>query len=60
MADEINKECCEVCGDNGPLFLHARCHIGAPVEVMLVGGDTLVVRCSECNREAGRFRVVQE
>jgi hypothetical protein len=49
---------CELCGDQGPLLLHARCHLTAPLLAEL-DGDLLVLRCyvPGCRREVARFRV---
>ncbi len=51
---------CDLCSDQGPLFLHARCHLTAPLEVEL-NGDELILRCylPTCRREVGRFRIVR-
>jgi hypothetical protein len=61
MTEEINKECCDLCGDQGPLFLHARCHLTAPLQVSLED-DVLIIRCyvPECNREVARFKVQRQ
>ncbi len=52
---------CELCGDQGPLLLKARCHFTAPLAVTLEG-DTLILRCyiPECSREVARFKIVRE
>lgn len=49
---------CEFCGDQGPLFLHARCHLTAPLAVEL-DGNTLIIRCyiPDCRKEVARFEV---
>ncbi len=51
---------CDLCGDQGPLVLHARCHLTAPLAVEL-NGDELILRCylPTCRREVGRFRIVR-
>ena len=51
---------CDLCGDQGPLLLRARCHLTAPLQVTL-DGDELILRCyvPECSREVARFRVVR-
>ncbi len=51
---------CDLCGDQGPLFLQARCHLTAPLRVEL-DGDVLILRCylPTCGREVGRFHVVR-
>lgn len=49
---------CELCGDQGPLLLRARCHWTAPLAAEL-DGDTLILRCylPECGREVTRFKI---
>lgn len=58
MSDEPE---CEFCGDQGPLFLHARCHLTAPLQVS-IDGDTLIISCylPDCGKEVARFKVVRE
>lgn len=53
-------EGCDLCGDQGPLLLRARCHLTAPLAVSLEG-ETLIVRCyvPNCGREVVRFEVVR-
>lgn len=53
----VNAQC-DLCGDQGPLFLHAKCHLTAPLEALLEG-DLLILRCylPDCGREVARFRV---
>ena len=49
---------CDVCGDQGPLLLRARCHLTAPLLVTL-DGNTLILQCylPDCRREVARFEV---
>lgn len=50
---------CEFCGDVGAeTFLHARCHISAPLQASIIG-DELILRCylPECNREVARLKI---
>jgi hypothetical protein len=49
---------CDLCGDQSPLVLHARCHLTAPLQATLEG-DVLILRCylPECMREVARFIV---
>jgi hypothetical protein len=57
--DDHAERCeCEMCGDQGPLLLHARCHMTAPLKAEL-DGDTLILRCylPSCNREVTRFKI---
>lgn len=60
MTDQTKEAACELCGDQGPLVLHARCHFTAPLQVEL-DGDTLIVRCylPDCRREVTRFTVAR-
>lgn len=60
MSADDEKPECEFCGDQGPLLLRARCHLTAPLRVVL-DGDQLVVRCyvPDCDREVARFTVVR-
>lgn len=55
MSDDLS---CDLCGDQGPLLLQAKCHMTAPLRVVL-DGDTLILFCyvPECNREVARFKV---
>lgn len=52
---------CDLCGDQGPLLLHARCHLTAPLAAE-INGDVLILRCylPECGREVARFKVARE
>lgn len=60
LPDEFKPASCDLCGDQGPLLLHAKCHLTAPLKVTL-DGDTLIVACylPECGREVARFKVVR-
>lgn len=52
---------CELCGDNeGPKYLHARCHLTAPLQATLENG-ILTLRCyiPECNRIVTQLRVTE-
>lgn len=51
---------CDLCDDQGPLFMRARCHLTAPLQVTL-DGDVLILRCyvPECSREVARYPVVR-
>lgn len=52
------RKSCELCGDQGPLLLRARCHMTAPLRVEL-DGDTIILSCylPDCGREVARFKV---
>lgn len=53
---------CDLCGDNAaPVFLHARCHLSAPLEAELGADNVLTLRCyvPECNRVIAKFRVAE-
>lgn len=60
MSDEQDPlpEGCDLCGDQGPLLLSPRCHLTAPVQVLL-DHDMMIIRCylPECQREVARFPV---
>lgn len=49
---------CDLCGDQGPLLLHARCHLTAPLQIEM-DGDELIIRCyvPDCRREVARFKI---
>ena len=49
---------CDLCSDQGPLLLHSRCHLTAPLQVTL-DGDMLIVRCylPTCQREVARYQI---
>jgi len=51
---------CEFCGDQGPLHLHARCHMTAPLQATLEG-DILTLSCylPNCGRKIVRFKVLE-
>jgi hypothetical protein len=51
---------CDLCGDQGPLLLKARCHLTAPLQVVL-DGDTLILKCylPDCGREVARFQIAR-
>lgn len=57
MADQPK---CEMCDDQGPLLLRARCHLTAPLSAEL-DDDTLVLRCyvPDCAKEVARFKIVR-
>ncbi len=50
---------CDLCGDNtGPLHLHAKCHMTAPLRAELDGGVlTLYCYVPTCDRVVTRMRV---
>lgn len=53
---------CEFCDEvNGEMFLHAKCHIAAPLEVSVVDG-WLIIRCylPDCGKEVARFKLANE
>lgn len=57
--DSEAPEACELCGDQGPLFLHARCHLTAPLQASIEDGVlTLSCYLPDCRREVARYRVV--
>lgn len=47
---------CEVCGDEGTVYLSPRCHLGMPVFCLLTG-DVLTIECAICRRLVGRLQV---
>lgn len=56
------KPKCDLCADqpsDDVLYLHARCHMTAPLQASREG-ETLILRCyiPECRREVARFSVV--
>ncbi len=54
------KPVCELCGDNhGPLNLHSKCHLTAPLRAELEDG-VLTLRCyvPTCNRVVVKMRVI--
>ena len=61
MADKTREPAgCELCGDQGPLLLNARCHLTAPLQASLEG-STLILRCyvPDCRKEVARFEIVR-
>jgi hypothetical protein len=56
MTNELK---CDLCGDGGTIYLHARCHGVEPPWVCLTG-DVLTLECSVCKRLVSRFRLAQE
>ena len=61
VADAATTQECDLCGDQGPLLLHAVCHLTAPLRVTR-DGDLLVVSCyvPSCGREVARFRLAPD
>lgn len=60
MSDN-QKPSCDLCSDQPEiLFLHARCHLTAPLQATLEG-SVLTLRCyvPSCNRVVGTFRVME-
>jgi hypothetical protein len=53
-------DACDLCGDQGPLLLKARCHLTAPLAVTL-DGNVLILSCylPECRKEVARFQVIR-
>lgn len=54
---------CDLCEDNhapGPLHLHARCHMTAPLQAS-IEGHILTLRCylPECRRVVTRMRIAE-
>jgi hypothetical protein len=50
---------CDLCEDNtGPLYLHARCHMSAPLQASMENG-VLTLRCyiPECGRIVTQLKV---
>lgn len=47
---------CDACGDDGSLYIHSRCHIGAPTWAVL-SGAVLTIECAECRKVVARFQV---
>ncbi len=62
MSNPKNPAKCDLCHDKDgkpqELFLHARCHMTAPLQASLVNG-VLTLRCyiTECQREVAKFHV---
>lgn len=52
---------CDFCDDQGPLLLRAKCHLTAPLQVLLEG-DLLILKCylPDCGKEVARFRIHRE
>lgn len=57
--DAIDVEC-DLCDGEGPLILHAVCHLTAPLQASLEG-DTLTLRCyvPDCARVVARMKVTK-
>jgi hypothetical protein len=61
MAEELPHQC-EECGDEGSLYLQARCHKYVPPWAVL-SGDVLTFECSVCAQVVARFivnKIVEE
>jgi hypothetical protein len=58
MSESAIEAGCELCGDQGPLFLHPKCHLTAPLRAVL-DGNVLTLRCylPECDKDVARFVV---
>lgn len=53
---------CEFCGDvPHEIFLHAKCHLTAPLQVSIVDG-WILIRCylPECLRLVAKFKLAEE
>jgi hypothetical protein len=47
---------CERCGDDGSIYLHARCHPSSATWAVLTG-DVLTIECAKCQKPVVRFKV---
>lgn len=55
------KKSCDLCDDAGPLYLHARCHLTAPLKAAMEDGVlTLSCYIPECSRIVAKFKILQE
>ncbi len=45
--------------DHGELYLHSRCHVGAPSVVAYYAG-VLTVKCAECQKDIVLVKVAEE
>jgi hypothetical protein len=60
-SDEKQVDGCDLCDDNrGPMYLHARCHMTAPLQASLEG-SVLTLRCylPDCRRIVAQMRVTE-
>lgn len=59
--DHDEDASCDLCGDQGPLLLNAKCHLTAPLRVTLLG-DEMIINCylPECGREVARFPIKRD
>jgi hypothetical protein len=60
-ASQESTPACDLCGDNhGPTFLHARCHMTAPLQASMEHG-VLTLRCylPECQRIVAQLKVTE-
>jgi hypothetical protein len=51
-----------MCGDNeAPLYLHAKCHMTAPLQAILHGDGTLELRCyvPNCQRTVVKYKITE-
>lgn len=53
-----NDQKCDECGDEGSLYLHAKCHIEWPPWAVITA-DVLTLECSNCSKIVARFRVAE-
>ena len=50
---------CEICDDDGTLYMSPRCHPGKPVFCLLTG-NVLTLECSRCRKIVCRLRVMPD
>jgi hypothetical protein len=60
MSEPTIEQGCDLCGDQGPLLLRARCHLTAPL-LATIEGDQLTLKCylPECGRVVATFTIVR-
>lgn len=59
--EQLDNMQCAIPGcskDHGPLYLHGRCHIEAPTEVVYFNGE-LMIACAECQSPIARIAVAE-
>ncbi len=52
-----HKEGCACCGEiSDEMYLHSKCHTGAPMKISMNQAGILTVRCAKCEAVGGQFQ----
>jgi hypothetical protein len=57
-----NSPACAICGEihSDKAYLHARCHLDGPVQVMIVNRRAVRVECGTCGREVLTLQLAKD